>query len=88
MTDRTKAEKCITVIAESLVGNEYGAAVVMVTYRAEGMDECERRMASVVMMGGVSAALDVVMLVRRLRDLATELEETIAGKRPMPKREG
>ena len=62
----------------------FRAGVLVLTYKrdpaAEGLN-----FATTVQMTGLDTALDVVMMIRRLRGLADELEAVVKGQAPLPK---
>lgn len=86
---RTKAENHVGAVARELVEQGgYGVVAIVATYREPGSGERDRRLANAILMSGPEAALDAVMLIRRLRTLADELEATVRGQRPLPPQDG
>lgn len=69
-------------------GTQWRAAAVICSHRREGDAEGDVSIANAIGMADSGAALDVVILVRRLRGLADELEEVIHGKRAIASSSG
>lgn len=91
MTDRTDAEQLIYKTLDELLApaTPYRVGVLLLSYPSpDPEDDC--RIAQAVAMKSVdfATALDTVIMVRSLRDLADRLEKTVKGELPPPSQEG
>lgn len=84
-SDMTVAERQVLETLTKLlpVDGPYGCGVLVLTYRAPGSDELDRRFAKAVAMSSKAAALDCVMMPRFLRGLADEIEGAIKSGQPL-----
>lgn len=75
--------------AERLLGKTTGWNVIalIATYKRPEDTRGEGHIANVVAMRSKDDALDFVMLIERLRTLASELEQVARGERPLPPQE-
>lgn len=82
----TPAERRVMAELARLLGPETGfrAGVLVLTYKRDPAEE-GLNFASTIQVAGKDAALDAVMLIRRLRMLADELEAVVKGRQPLPK---
>lgn len=65
-------------------GSRWRAGAIILSYRTEAASDRECNIANAIGMQNEGCALDIVMLIKRLRGLANELEEVVQGKRPLP----
>lgn len=87
---QTPAEARVAEAMSRVLTPESGwrSALLLCTYRRPGTSDRDVSMTHAIGMQTPLAALDVVMMVRRLRLLADELEAFLPGAGPLPKTEG
>lgn len=87
---RTPAESAVAAEALRLLGDntKWRVVAVIATYKKPSDGELDVNITNAVAMRSKEAALDYVMLIKRLRTLADELEQVAKGERPLPPQEG
>lgn len=90
MAERTEAEKLVAEEVARVLGEgkRWRAAVLIVSYKRPTDGERDVHLANAFAMRNKEAALDVVMMIKRLRTLADELDQVVRGERPLPEQEG
>ncbi len=89
--ERSEAAAYVIAQLKTMIGGDspYRVGVLMLTHApTDGQSDC--RIAQGVMLNGSheAAAVDTVILIRALRDLAFSLEKTVRGETPLPSQEG
>jgi hypothetical protein len=87
---RTPAEARVAAALRGILTEASGwkAGVLLLTYRRPDAASDEVSMAHALGLVSLESALDVVMMVRRLRMLADELEQFVQGKQRTRERTG
>lgn len=87
---KTVAERAVAHEVNRLLGDDQQWRVValVATYKRPTDGERECHIANAVGMRTKECTLDYVMLIRRLRSLADELERIARGEQPLPPQEG